>query len=113
MTVMTTEELAKAWLAALEDVDAFLPLCAPECKVWHSTDDTWVTVRDAIEAVRASGGLPPMRETSYTLMDGGFFVQFSATHQGAELHNCILVRVRDGLAVSAEEYVGVEMDLQP
>jgi hypothetical protein len=110
-TTMTTEEIAQGWLAGLQDVDAFLPLCAPECKVWHSNDDKWVTVPEAIAAVHEAGGLPPMRDMSYTLMDGGFLVQFSATWNGAEIHNVILVKVRDGLAVSAEEYVGLEMSL--
>ncbi len=113
MTIMTNEDLATAWLAALEDVDSFPALCAPECRVWHSTDDKWVTVEEAVAAVHAGGGLPPVRDTSYTLTDHGFLVQFSLTHQGAELHNCIIVKVRDGKAVSAEEYVGVEMDLKP
>lgn len=112
MSVMTTEDLATAWLEALEDVDSFAALCAPECRVWHSTDDKWVTVEEAIEAVHAGGGLPPVRDKSFTLTDQGFLVQFSLTHQGAELHNCIIVKVRDGKAVSAEEYVGVEIDLQ-
>lgn len=38
-------------------------------------------------------------------------MQFSATWQGAEIHNVILVKVENGKAISAEEYVGLEMDL--
>lgn len=80
--------------------------------MWHSTDNKRVTVQDAVAAVHATGGLPPMRDQSCTLTDDGFLVQFSTTFQGAEIHDCIIVKVRDGKAVSAEEYVGPEMDLQ-
>lgn len=71
MTVMTTEQLAQAWVKALSDVDAFPALCGPECLVWHSNDNARVTVEEAVANVHAAGGLPPMRDQSYTSLKTG------------------------------------------
>lgn len=112
MTTRTNEELAQAWLAALQDVDAFLPLCAPDAKVWHSTDDIWMTVPDAIQAVHDGGGLPPLSRQSYTVTEEGFLVQFTLSLGDIKMHNTIIVKTRDGFAISAEEYVGLETDVR-
>ncbi len=111
MAVKSNEELAQRWLKAMADVDSFPALCEPGCKVWHSYDNAWISVEESIARVHAAGGLPPLQDTSYTLIDGGFLVQFSAAIQGTAFHNTIIVKVRNGLAYSAQEYCGFEMDL--
>ena len=111
MSTKTTEELAKGWIRALSDVDLFYSLCADDCKVWHSADDKWMSVKEAVDAVHERGGLPEFENSRYTLTDKGFFVQTSATLAAARVHLIQLVTVKDGKAVSAEEYIGPEMDI--
>ncbi|MCD0453506.1 hypothetical protein LO762_30620 [Actinocorallia sp. API 0066] len=111
MSVKTVKELADGWLEALKDVDKFYELCSPECKVWHSNDDKWVTLKEAIDAVHSRGGLPPFRNSRYTLTDKGFFAQTSATLEGTNVHIIQIATVADGKVVTAEEYIGPEIDL--
>ncbi|SFW79796.1 hypothetical protein [Amycolatopsis australiensis] len=111
MSTTTTEELAQGWIRALSDVDAFHGLCAAGCRVWHSTDDKWITVEEAVDAVHERGGLPEFENPRYTLTGKGFFVQTSATLAAARVHVIQVVTVEDGKAISAEEYVGPEMDI--
>jgi hypothetical protein len=113
MSKLTDEELAKGWIRALANVDEFVALCAPDCRVWHSNDDKWVTVKQAIDAVYERGGLPGFSGARYTLSDKGFFVQTAATLEpaGVKVHVIQVVGTRDGQAISVEEYVGPEMDI--
>lgn len=111
MSTKTNEELAKGWIRALSDVDLFYTLCADDCKVWHSADDKWMSVKEAVDAVHERGGLPEFENSRYTLTEKGFFVQTSATLPTARVHLIQLVTVKDGKAVSAEEYIGPEMDI--
>lgn len=111
MSVLSNEEIARGWIRSLSSVDLFYEFCAPDCKVWHSSDDKWMTVKEAIDAVHGRGGLPPFRNSRYTLTDKGFFVQTSTTLNGTNVHLIQVVTVQDGKAVSAEEYIGPEMDI--
>jgi hypothetical protein len=113
MPEITNEELAQGWIRALSNVDAFYELCAPDCKVWHSNDNKWGTVKEAVDAVYDRGGLPEFSGSRYTLSDKGFFVQTSATLEsaGAKVHVVQVVETKDGKAISVEEYVGPEMDI--
>jgi hypothetical protein len=113
MSTMTDEELAQGWIRALANVDAFYALCAPDCLVWHSNDNKWITVKEAVDAVYERGGLPEFSGSRYTLSDKGFFVQTSATlaAAGVTVHVVQVVGTRDGQAISVEEYVGPEMDI--
>ncbi|GAA2089615.1 hypothetical protein GCM10009823_05520 [Brevibacterium salitolerans] len=105
-------ELAQAWLRAFDELDSFRPLCHPDARVWHSTDDAWVSVDTAIANVRSGGGLPPRERESWRVTEDGFLVQFTLALGSLRMHNTILVRVRDGLAYEAEEYVGLEQDVR-
>ncbi len=111
MTTRTNEELAIAWLDALDDVDRFAPLCAPGCQVWHSTDNAWMSFEQAIENVHLAGGLPHMTDRSWTVTEKGFLVQFSGQFGEAKIHNTIIVTTENGFATKAEEYIGLEIDL--
>ena len=118
MTVTTEsnrQTLAQAWIRALSDVDAFAALCAPDCQVWHSHDDRWVTVQEAVDVVHKVGGLPAFTGARHTLSDNGFFVQatteFVVAGQTMTLHVVQIVEVRDGKAVRVQEYIGPEMAL--
>ncbi|MFF9505305.1 hypothetical protein [Streptomyces sp. NPDC014656] len=111
MTEKTKQEIAESWLLALSDVDLFYDFCAPECRVWHSSDDKWMTLKEAIDAVKNRGGLPPFRNSRYTLTDKGFVVQTSTTLDGTNVHLIQVAGVEGGRVVSAEEYIGPEMDI--
>ncbi|MEU3528741.1 hypothetical protein AB0E62_33645 [Streptomyces sp. NPDC038707] len=111
MPEKTREHIAEQWLRALEDVDLFYEFCAPHCKVWHSSDDKVMTLKEAIDAVHGRGGLPPFRDSRYTLTDKGFVVQTSTTLQGTNVHLVQIAVVENGEVVSAEEYIGPEMDI--
>lgn len=118
MTITTESNpaaLAQAWIAALSDVDAFAALCAPDCQVWHSHDNRWVTVQQAIDVVHQVGGLPTFTDARHTLSENGFFVQasteFEVAGQTMTLHIVQIVEIRDGKAIRVQEYVGPEMAL--
>ncbi|WP_050790883.1 hypothetical protein [Streptomyces sp. e14] len=109
---MTThEEIGQAWLRGLEDVDAFYAFCDPECRVWHSSDDKWMTLQEAIDAVHGRGGLPPFRNPRYTVTEKGIVAQASTTLNGTNVHLVQVATVKDGRVVTAEEYIGPEMDI--
>lgn len=109
----SNEELAQGWIRALANVDAFYELCAPDCRVWHSNDNKWVTVKEAVNAVYERGGLPEFIDARYTLSANGFFVQTAARLDavGLTVHIVQVVAAQDGKAISVEEYVGPEMDV--
>ncbi|MEV0085398.1 hypothetical protein [Saccharopolyspora sp. NPDC050642] len=113
MSQTTNEVLARGWIRALSNVDEFYELCAPGCEVWHSNDDRWITVEEAVDAVHGRGGLPEFDDSRYTLTEKGFFVQTSATPEaaGVRVHVVQAVATKDGKAISVEEYVGPEMDI--
>ncbi|MFS4108562.1 MULTISPECIES: hypothetical protein [unclassified Streptomyces] len=111
MSEKTKQELAEHWLRALENVDLFYEFCDSGCKVWHSADDKWVTLKEAIDAVHSRGGLPPFRNSRYTLTDKGFIVQTSTTLEGTNVHLIQVAGVEGGKVVTAEEYIGPEMDI--
>ncbi|AVH94180.1 MULTISPECIES: hypothetical protein [Streptomyces] len=111
MPEKTPKELAESWLRALSDVDLFYEFCAPDCRVWHSSDDKWMSLKGAIDAVHSRGGLPPFRNSRYTLTDKGFIVQTSTTLDGTNVHIIQVATVEGGQVVSAEEYIGPEMNI--
>ncbi|MFT4030536.1 MAG: hypothetical protein QM675_11735 [Protaetiibacter sp.] len=107
----SNEELAQLWLEALGDVEKFREISTTDCRVWHSSDNLWVSIDTAIENVYKGGGLPPVYDTGYTVTEHGFLVQFSAELAGHKIHNTIIVKTENGLAVTAEEYIGLELDV--
>ncbi|HEX2316772.1 MAG TPA: hypothetical protein VHJ17_23705 [Thermomonospora sp.] len=111
MAVTSNEELAQGWMRAIQDVDLFYELCTADCRVWHSSDDKWMTLKEAIDAVHSRGGLPPFRNPRYTLTENGFFAQMSTTLDGTNVHLVQIATVKDGKVVQAEEYIGPEMDI--
>ncbi|MDA3644250.1 hypothetical protein LZ318_31445 [Saccharopolyspora indica] len=108
---METEEIARGWAGALANPDDYYDLSAPDCKVWHSSDNKWMATKDAIDAVKAHGGLPTARNTSYTLTEKGFIVQATLTLRETTVHIVQVATVNDGKVVSIEEYIGPEMDI--
>ncbi|MFG2657321.1 hypothetical protein [Streptomyces sp. NPDC048425] len=111
MSQKTTEEIAQNWLRALSDVDVFYEFCAPDCRVWHSSDDKWMSLKAAIDAVHSRGGLPPFRNSRYTLTGKGFVMQTSTTLKDTNVHIVQVATVEDGKVVSAEEYISPEMEI--
>ncbi|MBC3191728.1 hypothetical protein H7X46_11710 [Pseudonocardia sp. C8] len=113
MTAKTTEDLARHWLRALEDVDLFYEFCDPGCRVWHSADNAWMSLDDAIRAVHDRGGLPEFTGSRYTLTETGFVVQTSGRLEppGVTVHLVQIATVENGRVVRAEEYIGPEMDI--
>ena len=52
MAAKSNEELAQRGLKAMADVDTLPAPCEPGCKVWHSYDNAWISVEEAIAASR-------------------------------------------------------------
>ena len=89
-------------------MDVFYEFCAPDCRVWHSADDKWMSLDAAITAVRERGGLPEFTGSRYTLTGTGFVVQTSARLDaaGVTVHIVQIATVEGGRVVQAEEYIG-------
>ncbi|MER6667238.1 hypothetical protein ABT256_22025 [Amycolatopsis japonica] len=118
MSEATKEELAQGWLKALTDVDHFYEICTPDCRVWHSADDKWMSLKAAIDAVHDRGGLPEFTNSRVTITEKGFFAQTSGVlkpqgEDGPEvkIHLIQIATVEGGKVVQAEEYIGPETDL--
>ncbi|QSE85205.1 hypothetical protein JWS14_16140 [Rhodococcus koreensis] len=115
-----TIELSENWVKALANIDLFLEICVEDCPVWHSADDKWVSVSEAVAAVyeRAGGGpVPDFRPEGITFTENGFFneasVELEMGGQEVKLHLVQIVEARDGKAVRVREYIGPEMGIQP
>lgn len=107
-----TAALIKAWTEALGDLAQFWDICTPDCQVWHSADNKWMTAAAAIEAASGRGGLPPFQNIRVTLTDGGFALQANVTVEPiGTIHVLQLVSVKDGKAARIEEYIGPEMNI--
>ncbi|GAB10339.1 hypothetical protein GOARA_056_00860 [Gordonia araii NBRC 100433] len=111
----STRALGERWALALNDLDQFAEMCSDDCQVWHSTDNAWVSVPQAVEdARRRAGDIPPQFEArGVTYTENGFFNQcyiaIDLAGQPMRLHLVQLVDVKDGKAVRVQEYVGPEM----
>ncbi|MFF1553032.1 hypothetical protein ACFVX3_18545 [Rhodococcus erythropolis] len=115
-----TVELADNWVKALANIDIFLEICIEGCPVWHSADDKWVPVSEAVANVyaRSEGGVVPnFVPEGITFTEKGFFNQASVeiTIEGrpVKMHLVQIVEARDGKAVRVQEYIGPEMGIQP
>ncbi|MET9327474.1 hypothetical protein [Tsukamurella sp. NPDC003166] len=111
MPTLTTAELAQAWFDTLSDSRAHAALCSEDCTIWHSFDDKTIGLQAAVAAVADHGGHPPKSNERFTLMDGGFVVQYSAPLRGKTVHICAVIRAENGKVTSIEEYIGPEYDL--
>lgn len=115
-----TRDLADNWVKALVDIDIFLDICVEDCPVWHSADDKWVPVKEAVANVyaRSEGGpIPSFVAEGVTFTEKGFFNQASVeiTIDGnpVKMHLVQIVEAQDGKAVRVQEYIGPEMGVQP
>ncbi|MDR7166957.1 hypothetical protein J2W56_000675 [Nocardia kruczakiae] len=115
-----TIDLAENWVKALKNIDLFLEISTPDCQVWHSADDKWVSVAEAVAAVyERSGddGVPDFQAQGITFTEKGFFneatTEVQISGQKMKLHLIQLVEVRDGKAARVREYIGPEMGVQP
>lgn len=117
----TKEALAQEWRKSLADIDHFLDITEPECPVWHSADDRYVPVEEAVRAVHdrsAGGAVPDFQYVGHTLTDPGFFLEANVVIEVGgnplKMHLIQVVTVGDsGKAVNVKEYIGPEMDVQP
>lgn len=115
-----TKDLAENWVKALKNIDLFLEISTEDCQVWHSADDKWVSVAEAVAAVyERSGddGVPDFQAEGITYTEDGFFnrasVELKLNGQQVKLHLVQIVEARDGKAVRVREYIGPEMGIQP
>ncbi|WP_216893518.1 nuclear transport factor 2 family protein [Nocardia alni] len=115
-----TVELAENWVKALKNIDLFREISTEDCQVWHSADDKWVSVAEAVAAVyERSGddGVPDFHAEGITYTEDGFFNRASTevqiNGQKMKLHLVQIVEARDGKAVRVREYIGPEMGVQP
>lgn len=115
-----TIELAEKWEKALTDIDLFLEICVPDCPVWHSADDRYVPVAQAVSDVyerSGDGTIPEFHRGGITYTQNGFFnecwTEVTLSGQDMKLHLIQVVDVHDGKAVRVREYIGPEMGVQP
>ena len=115
-----TAELAEQWVKALSNIDLFLEICVDDCPVWHSADDRYVPVAQAVSDVYARSGdgvVPTFEPHGITFTEKGFYNECSTevmlNGQLMKLHLIQLVEVKDGKAVRVKEYIGPEMGVQP
>ena len=115
-----TRDLAENWIKALKNIDLFLEISTEDCQVWHSADDKWVSVAEAVAAVyERSGddGVPDFKAEGITYTESGFFnrasTEITMNGQLVKLHLIQVVEARDGKAVRVREYIGPEMGIQP
>jgi ketosteroid isomerase-like protein len=115
-----TKDLADNWVKALTNIDLFNEISTEDCLVWHSADDKWVTVADAVAAVyerSGDGPIPTFVPVGVTFTEKGFFneatTEIEIAGQRTKLHLVQIVEVRDGKAARVREYIGPEMGVQP
>ncbi|TQM32641.1 hypothetical protein [Nocardia bhagyanarayanae] len=115
-----TKDLADNWVKALTNIDLFKEISHEDCLVWHSSDDKWVSVPDAVAAVyerSAGGAIPTFVSGGVTYTEHGFFhectTEVSIGGQEMKLHLLQIVDARDGKAARVREYIGPEMGVQP
>ncbi|GEM29628.1 hypothetical protein NN3_06350 [Nocardia neocaledoniensis NBRC 108232] len=115
-----TKDLADNWVKALTNIDLFKEISHEDCLVWHSADDLWVSVADAVAAVyeRSPDGVPPtFVSLGVVFTEQGFFhectTEVSIGGQEMKLHLVQIVEARDGKAARVREYIGPEMGVQP
>ncbi|MCP2276239.1 hypothetical protein SAMN04244553_1062 [Nocardia amikacinitolerans] len=115
-----TKDLANNWVKALTNIDLFKEISHEDCLVWHSADDKWVSVADAVAAVyerSGDGPIPTFVSVGVTYTEKGFFhectTEVTIGGQEMKLHLVQIVEVRDGKAARVREYIGPEMGVQP
>lgn len=111
-----TMRLAERWIDALKsDVSKVREICAPDCRLWHSSDNVWMEQRPALDAfiaAQAAGMIPAFEEAKAIATAEGFLVQTSVTMPKiGRIHVLQLVTVKGGKIAVIEEYIGPEMDL--
>jgi len=112
---MSIEELMQSFAIALEgDISTLKNICAPDCRLWHSSDNVWMEQGPALEAFMAAqtaGVIPKFGSVRTTATAIGFVAQTSLTIPPiGRIHALQLMRVEDGKIASIEEYIGPEMD---
>ncbi|MGW5570325.1 hypothetical protein ACWEVD_03920 [Nocardia thailandica] len=115
-----TTALAENWVKALSNIDLFIEISHDDCLVWHSSDDKWVTVREAVAAVyerSGDGPIPTFNSVGIVYTEKGFFhectTEVSIGGQEMKLHLVQIVEARDGKAARVREYIGPEMGVAP
>ena len=111
---LTTREIAEAMMRALESGRAAAPdVYADEATVWHNTDEVDAPAADSVRNLELlKAAVPDFRaaETHAHAWEGGCALQYvfvGTLPSGAALRipACLIVTVRDGLVVRAQEYV--------
>ncbi|QKS00600.1 hypothetical protein F9288_13940 [Sphingomonas sp. CL5.1] len=116
MTERDDERLMRGWSTAMSGNFSVLnDICAPECEIWHSSDNRWILQRDAMDAFIAAhdaGRIPPFEEVRIMPTAKGFLCQASMTMQPiGRIHLIQLLATEGGRIVRVEEYISPEMDL--
>ncbi|RMI28843.1 nuclear transport factor 2-like protein [Nocardia stercoris] len=114
-TLTSKEAVAQTWVRALSDLDLFAQLCSADCQVWHSNDNLWVTVQQAVDAAKARPDFPEFVDPRVTMTDAGFIVQSSVSLElgghAQQLHILQVTDVVDGKVVRVQEYISPEMPI--
>lgn len=111
-----TKCLIEFWAAAMAgDCSQLRQVCAPNCQIWHSFDNKWMSHREALdgfEAAREQGAVPSFEDVRLVPTAKGFLCQASMVlGRVGRLHITQLVTVSDGQITHVEEYIAPEMDL--
>jgi hypothetical protein len=119
MPDQTPEELQERWVAGFSDLRAFAErgpnaLISDQCRTWHSTDNRWITAKEALEAVLGAGEVVATTTTTYgdfltTATEKGFICQTSMKTAEGTAHVIQVVTVKDGQVSEVMEYISPEM----
>jgi ketosteroid isomerase-like protein len=119
----TPREIAAALHTALEtgQVDGLAPLLADDAVVWHNSDRLALTKGQALPRI---GGAANMADAVHVEVVSrqetadGFLEQIvlrgtvRSTGSPLELHNCLVVSLRNGLVTRIDEYVDPNVTAQ-
>jgi hypothetical protein len=115
----TNEDLAELWVKGLQgDVAVLAEVVAPDARVWHSHDSTWLTLpesaqrmaQQAAEGKAPSGGFDDVRAqvtASGTLVQG---VLLAGALRPQPVHVVQVLTATEGFVVSVEEYLAPPLE---
>ena len=95
------------------DLDGARALCAPDARVWHSSDRLWLNVDEmlanAVNVLASVAGFSYGETRETPTRDGAVFqgtIQGKVGRATLDIPVVIVAQLRDGLIVQGEEYLG-------
>jgi NADPH-dependent ferric siderophore reductase len=115
MADTTHDEVAARWATGLAtgDLAVLAELTSPTMRVWHSHDDTWLSLDEATAAMSAAAGagaMPALQNVRTHTTPTGFVLQGLVELPGIGRTHIVQVNtVVDAKVDGCEEYIAAEM----